>query len=127
MFRRVHEVRSIFQFLRVRVPHYAPLAREDLHRFRDEIVKASLGASIAAAAGLIFACFLSVAVIVSAWDGLHRIAVAWLVCGAWGVFALAGSWYSRKAITRAPPFPLMSAALARDYVNLLALADQQES
>jgi hypothetical protein len=76
MFRRVHRVRSILQFLRERAPHYGPLARDDLHKFRDEIVKASVGASISAAAGLIFACFLSVAVIVSAWDGLHRTAVA---------------------------------------------------
>jgi hypothetical protein len=68
MFRRVHEVRSILEFLRERAPHYGPLARDDLHLFRDEIVKASVGASIAAAAGLIFASFLSVAVIVSASD-----------------------------------------------------------
>jgi hypothetical protein len=127
MFRRVHEVRSIFQFLRERAPHYAPLARDDLHQFRDEIVKASVGASISAAAGLIFACFLSVALIVSAWDGLHRTAVAWLVCCAWGALALAGLWYARKAVAGPPPFPLVSAALARDYVNLLDLADRQES
>jgi hypothetical protein len=88
MFRRIHRAGSILQFLRERAPHYGPLARDDLHRFRDEIVKASVGASIAAAAGLIFACFLSVAVIVSAWDGVHRTAVAWAVCCGWGVRAL---------------------------------------
>jgi hypothetical protein len=127
MFRRVHEVRSIFQFLRERAPHYGPLARDDLHQFRDEIVKASVGASISAAAGLIFACFLSVAVIVSAWDGLHRTAVAWAVCCAWGVLALGGLWYARKAISGPLPFQLMAAALARDYTKLLTVADQQDS
>ena len=127
MFRRVHEVRSIFQFLRERAPHYAPLARDDLHKFRDEIVKASVGASVSAAAGLIFACFLSVAVIVSAWDGLHRTAVAWAVCCGWGVLALGGLWYARKAISGPPPFELTAAALARDYVSLLAVVDQEES
>jgi uncharacterized membrane protein YqjE len=126
MFRRVHEVRSILQFLRVRAPLYGPLARDDLHQFRDEIVKASVGASIAAAAGLIFACFLSVAVIVSAWDGLHRTAVAWAVCCGWGVLALGGLWYARKAISGRPPFQLTAAALAHDYASLLALEDQQE-
>src|ERR1700724_3642499 len=100
MFRRVHEVRSILQFLRERAPHYGPLARDDLHEFRDEIVKASVGASISAAAGLIFACFLSVAVIVSAWDGLHRTAVAWAVCCAWGVMVCAKG-YSRSAAIQA--------------------------
>jgi hypothetical protein len=126
MFRRVHEVRSIFQFLRERAPHYASLARDDLHQFRDEIVKASVGASISAAAGLIFVCFLSVAVIVSAWDSLHRTAVAWAVCCAWGVLALGGLWYARKAISGPLPFQLMAAALARDYTSLAALADRQE-
>jgi len=127
MFRRVHEVKSILEFLRERAPHYGPLARDDLHRFRDEIVKASVGASISAVAGLIFACFLSVAVIVSAWDSPHRAAVAWVVCGGWGVLALGGLWYVRKAISGPPPFQLMAAALARDYSSLLAVVDQQES
>jgi len=127
MFRRVQEVRSILQFLRERAPHYGPLAREDLHKFRDEIVKASVGASISAAAGLIFACFLSIAMIVSAWDGLHRAAVAWAVCGGWGVLALGGLWYARKAISGPPPFQLMAAALVRDYTGLVAVVDRQDS
>jgi hypothetical protein len=127
MFRRVHEVRSILEYLRERAPRYGPLVREDLHKFRDEIIKASVGASISAAAGLIFACFLSVAVIVSAWDGLHRTAVAWVICCAWGALALGGLWYARKAISGPPPFQLMAGALARDYTSLLALEDRQES
>ena len=126
MFRRVQRVKSIIQFLRERAPHYGPLARDDLHKFRDEIVKASVGASISAAAALIFACFLSVAVIVSAWDGLHRTAVAWAVCCGWGVLALGGLRYALKAISGPPPFQLMAAALARDYVSLLAVADREE-
>jgi hypothetical protein len=127
MFRRVQRVKSILQFLRERAPHYGPLARDDLHKFRDEIVKASVGASISAAAGLIFACFLSIAVIVSAWDSLHRTAVAWAVCCGWGALALGGLWYARKAISGPPPFQLMGAALARDYASFLAVADRQES
>src|ERR1700692_3028191 len=120
MFRRVHRVKSILQFLRERAPHYGPLARDDLHKFRDEIVKASVGASISAAAGLIFACFLSVAVIVSAWDSLHRTAVAWAVCCGWGVLALSGLWYARKATSGPPPFQLMAAGVAAGFKGLLA-------
>ena len=126
MFRRVHRVKAILQLLRERAPHYGPLARDDLRKFRDEIVKASVGASISAAAGLIFACFLSVAVIVSGWNGPHRIAVAWAGCCGWGVLALSGLWYARKAISGPPPFQLTAAALARDYTSLLAVADRQE-
>src|SRR6202020_3327615 len=98
MFRRVHRVKAVLRFLRDRAPHYGPLARDDLHKFRDEIVKESVGASISAVAGLIFACFLSVAVIVSAWDSPHRTAVAWAVCCGWGVLALGGLWSAPKAI-----------------------------
>src|SRR6202142_1554976 len=126
MFRRVHRVKSILQFLRERAPHYGPLARDELHKFRDEIVKASVGASVSAAAGLIFASFLSVAVIVSAWDGPHRTAVAWAVCCGWGVLALAGLWYVRKAISGPLPFKLMAGALARDYTSLLAVVGREE-
>ena len=126
MFRRVHRVESILRFLRERALHYGPLARDDLHKFRDEIVNASVGASISAVAGLLFVCFLSVAVIVSAWDSLHRTAVAWAVCCGWGALALIGLWYARKAISGPPPFQLMAAALARDYTSLLAVADRQE-
>src|SRR6202161_4006133 len=127
MFRRVHEVKSILEYLRERAPHYGPLAKDDLNKFRDEIIKASVGACISAAAGLIFVCFLSVAVIVSAWDGLHRTEVAWAVCCGWGVLALGGLWYGRKAISGPPPFQLMAGALVRDYTSLLALADRQDS
>jgi hypothetical protein len=126
MFRRVHRVRSVLEYLRERGPRYAPLLRDDLHKFRNEIVKASVGASICAAAGLIFACFLSVAVIVSAWDSLHRTAVAWAVCGGWGVLAICGLWYARKAISGSPPFPLTTAALVRDYAGLNSIVEQQE-
>src|SRR5260370_19616791 len=122
MFRRVHRVKSILQFLRERAPHYGPLARDDLHKFRDEIVKASVGASISAAAGLIFACFLSVALIVSAWDSLHRTAVAWAVCCGWGVLALGGLWYARKAISGPPPFQLMAAPAAGGLCGRVAVA-----
>src|ERR1700724_2331257 len=98
MFRRVHRVKSILQVLRERAPHYGPLARDDLRKFRD--------------------------VIVSGWDGPHRIAVAWTVCCGWGVLALSGLWYARKAISGPPPFQLTAAALARDYTSLFALADR---
>jgi hypothetical protein len=42
MFRRVHRVKAVLQFLRERAPHYGPLARDDLHNCRDEIVGTEL-------------------------------------------------------------------------------------
>jgi hypothetical protein len=126
MFERVHRVESIVRLAREKVPHYGPLLKADLHSFREETIRATVGAGIAAVSGLIFACFLSVAVIVSAWDSGHRIAAAWVICGAWAALAAAGLWYARKAILGAPPFPLMSAALGRDYKSLSALIDTPE-
>jgi hypothetical protein len=88
-----------------------------MRRFREEIVKATTGACVAMIAGLFFACFLSVAAIVSAWNGPQRIAVAWLVCGAWGVVTLIGLGVARKAVSAPPPFHLVSTALANDYAH----------
>lgn len=127
MFRRIDRVRSVVRFLRGRLPYYGPLVVADLHEFRGGIVKAAVGASIAAAAGLIFACFLSVAVLVTAWDAPQRTAVAWGICGGWGLLAAAGLWYARKAVSGPTPFRRMETALSRDYADLLATAERPET
>ena len=119
MFERVRLAKTAVHFARERLPHYGPLLTEDLHRFRDEIVKATLGAALSIAAGLIFCCFLSVAVIVSAWEGTHRSMAAWLVCASWGVLALLGIWVARRAFAGPTPFRLVGHALSRDYATLI--------
>lgn len=126
MFGRVRRVRSVVHFVRDRVPHYGPLIADDLHHFRDELVRATVGAGISAVAGLIFACFLSLAVIVTAWDSPHRILAAWLVTLAWAILAVAGLSYARKALSGPRPFRLVIAAVARDYGRLLAALDSAE-
>ena len=116
---RVRETAALIHFVRERLPHYGPLVSGDLRRFREEIVKATTGACVAMIAGLFFACFLSVAAIVSAWNGPHRIAAAWLVCGAWGVVTLIGLGVARKAVSAPPPFHLVGTALARDCARFV--------
>jgi hypothetical protein len=123
VFEKVRVARDLVHLARERLPHYGPLLRQDLHRFRDEIVKATLGAGMALGAGLIFCCFFSIAVIVSAWDGPHRELAAWLVCAAWGVLALAGLWIARRAVDGPTPFRLVSGALSRDYVTFIDAID----
>ena len=125
MFRKVHQVNSALHFVRERLPHYGPLVATDLHRFREEIVKATMGASVSAVAGLIFAAFFSLAVIVTAWDTHYRIATAWLVCFAWAGLALAGLGYARKAVAGPLPFRQVSGAVARDYASLLSVIDHE--
>lgn len=127
MFGRVRRVRSVLQFVRDRVPHYGPLLTDDLHHFRDELVRATVGAGVSAVSGLIFVSFLSQAVIVTAWDTSHRVLVAWLVCAGWALLAVVGLSYARKAVVSAPrPFRLVSAAVARDYGRLLAALEGDE-
>jgi hypothetical protein len=127
MFQRVRRVRSVVHFVRDRVPHYGPLLTADLHRFREEIVRATVGAGVSVAAGLIFACFLSVAVIVSTWDGGYRNLVAWLVCLVWAGLALGGLAYARRAVAGPLPFRLVSAAVSRDYAHLLAAIEKEDT
>ena len=136
MFQRTRRVRSVLHFVRDRVPHYGPLVTDDLHHFRDEMVKATVGAGVSAVAGLIFACFLSLAVIVTAWESSHRILVAWLVCLAWAVLAglVTGAAYelpmrtSESGMLRRERFSGLStsafvAAKAAVLVPALAVAD----
>jgi hypothetical protein len=125
---RVRETRALLHFVRERLPHYGPLVSGDMRRFREEIVKATAGACVAMIAGLFFACFLSVGVIVSAWDSPHRIAAAWLICGAWGLTALVGVRIARKAVVSVPPpFHLVGSALARDYAHIVEALSSQSS
>ena len=115
MFERVGEARALFHFVGERLPHYAPLVSGDLRRFRDEIVAGTVAACVAMVAGFMFAGFLSVAAIVSAWDTPHRIAAAWAVCAGWGLVSLIGLALARRAVSAPPPFHLVSTALIRDY------------
>jgi len=126
MFRRVHQVNATVHFLRERLPYYAPLVKQDAHEFRDEIVAATVGAGTAAVAGLMLACFLSVAVIVSAWESPYRITAAWCVCLLWAVVAGIGLLVARRALTARPqPFRHVGAALVRDYEHLLATVESE--
>jgi len=125
MFERLREAKALLHFIEARVPQYGPLVREDVRQFRNEIVKATAGAGISGAAGLIFSCFFSLAVIISAWSGPHRVAVAWIVCAVWGVMAVAGLVFLFRALSGAPPFLLVSRKVAADYANLIVALERE--
>lgn len=119
MFQTIREGRAFTRFVHERLPHYAPLFSGDMRRFREELIKASAGAAIAAVAGLFFVCFLSVAILVSVPPGVYRTVVAWLICGAWGLIALAGLVTARRAVAGPPPFHLVGTAVARDFSHFV--------
>ena len=121
VFERIRETRALIHFVHERLPHYGPLVSGDLQRFREEIVRATVGACVALVAGLMFICLLSAAAIVSAWDTPYRTATAWLVCAAWAGLTLVGLGLARKAIAVPPPFHLVGTALAQDYARLTDL------
>lgn len=124
MFQKVRRVRSALQLLRERLPYYGLRFNHDLKAFREEVVKVAVGAGVAAATGLLLACFLCVAVIVTAWDTPYRILAAWMVCVVWACFALAGLLYARRAVSGPLPFRSVSEAAERDYEELVALMEQ---
>jgi integral membrane sensor domain MASE1 len=119
VFERVRLARALIHFAREHLPGYGSLLEQDLQRLRDEMIEVILGAGISISAGLIFCCFLSVAVLVTAWDGPHRTLIAWVVCSVWGVLALAGAWIARRAFAGPTPFRLLSRALSRDYATFI--------
>jgi hypothetical protein len=125
MFEKVREAKAFLRFIQTRVPQYGPLITEDARQFRNEIVKATVGAGICGAAGLIFSCFLSVAVITTAWSAPHRVEVAWLVCAAWASIAIVGALFAIRALSGPMPFRLVSHALAADYANLMVAIEHE--
>jgi len=122
VFDRVRRVHGTLQFIHSRAPDYIRLAREDVGALRREILEVLLGLGVGAAAGMLFLCFLSVAVIVTAWDSRYRVLTAWLVCGGWGMLALAGLVYCRRMLRGPVPFENLTRALLHD---LHAIEDQR--
>jgi hypothetical protein len=114
VFDKVRRVHGTLKFIHGRAPDYIRLAREDVGALRREMIEVLLGLGVAAAAGMLFLCFLSVAVIVTAWDGRYRVLTAWLVCGGWGILALAGLVYCRKMLRGPVPFENLTRALLHD-------------
>jgi hypothetical protein len=125
MFERIREAKTLLHLVEAYVPKYGPLLREDVRQLRNEVVKGTAGAALIGAAGLIFSCFLSVAIIISAWSGEHRVAVAWAVCAVWGVLAVSGLILLFVAFSGPVPFLLVSRQAQADYANLIVALKQE--
>jgi hypothetical protein len=118
MFTEIRRVRRTWNLINGRLPEFLRVLHLDLASFREELVRAVAGAILGAVGGFLFIGFLSVAVIVTAWDTPHRILAAWLICLSWAALAVLGLSYARRTLRGPLPFGRVSAELLRDIGQL---------
>lgn len=118
MVAKARRAREVFRFMRINSPAYLRVFYSDLHTFREEFVRTSMGLVVGAVAGLLFVSFLSVAILVSAWDTRFRLPIAWGVSVGWLAIALAGLAYARRALKAPPPFASFMALLQQDLAAI---------
>ncbi len=114
MIAKARRAREVFRFIRINSPAYLRVFHSDMHTFRDELVRTSMGLIIGAVAGLLFVSFLSLALVISAWETKLRLVTAWAVVAGWLVIALAGLTYARRALRAPVPFANFAQLLQRD-------------
>jgi hypothetical protein len=118
MVAKARRAREVFRFIRINSPAYVRLLHSDLHVFRDELIRTSVGMIIGAVAGLLFVSFLCAAVLASAWDTTLRLTAAWGITAAWLAIALAGFAYARRALRAPPPLANVMQLLQRDLAAI---------
>jgi hypothetical protein len=77
-----------------------------------------MGLVVGVVASLLFVSFLSIAILVSAWDTQFRLATAWGVSVGWLIIAVAGLAYARRALKVPPPFASFTALLQQDLAAI---------
>jgi uncharacterized membrane protein YqjE len=115
MVAKARRAREVFRFIRINSPAYLRVLHSDLDRFRGEFVRTLAGLMVAGVAALLFVSFLSVAVLVSAWETKLRLVTAWGVTAGWLVIAIAGLSYARRALQAPMPFANIAQMLQRDF------------
>jgi hypothetical protein len=118
MVAKARRAREVFRFIRINSPAYLRVFHSDLHTFRDELIRTSAGLIVGAVAGLLFASFLSVALLVTTWDTKLRMLAAWGITGGWLIIALAGLSYARRALRAPTPFANFTKLLQRDLASI---------
>jgi hypothetical protein len=114
MVAEARRAREVFRFIRTNSPGYLRVFHGDLHTFWNELVRTLAGLMVGAVAGLLFVSFLSVALLVSAWDTGLRLVAAWGLAGGWLLIALVGLLYARRALKAPMPFANFTQLLQKD-------------
>jgi hypothetical protein len=118
MVAKARRAREAFRFIRINSPAYLRVFHSDLNTFRHELVRTSGGLIVGAVAGLLFVSFLSVALLITAWETKLRLITAWGVTTAWLVIALAAFVYARRALKAPTPFANFTQLLQRDLAAI---------
>jgi hypothetical protein len=118
MVTKARRAREVFRFIRINSPAYVRIFHSDLRTFREELVRISVGLVTAAVAGLLFVCFLSAALLVSAWNTGFRLVTAWGLSAGWLLIAVVGLIYARRALKAPPPFANFLHLLQQDLAAI---------
>lgn len=118
MVAKARRAREVFRFIRINSPAYLRVFHSDLRTFREELIRTSVGLVIGAVAGLLFVSFLSVALLVSAWETKFRLLTAWGVTVGWLVIAIIGLIVARRALKVPLPFANFTQLLQQDLAAI---------
>jgi hypothetical protein len=121
MFEKLKRLKIAAGFIGGRVEDYGRLAALDAAILQKDIVQSLIGFGIVAIALLFLAVFISVAVIVTAWETEARILTAWLVCLFWFLIGAGGFVYARGAFKGPPPFQDLKSEFAKDVTAIKEL------
>lgn len=112
------------KFVQGRIPNYLRAFHADLGLFEAELARVAVGTGVAAVAGLLCIAFVSVAVIVTAWDSRFRITAAWLVCLGWAVIVAVATRYALTVRTGPKPFASLSTELLHDLHQVESMQNE---
>jgi hypothetical protein len=114
----IRRVRRTWTLINARLPEFLRVLHLDLGEFKFELLRAVAGAVLGAIGGFLFTVFLSIAILVSAWDTPHRALVAWLICLVWAGIAQGGLLFARRTLRGPQPFGRVSTELLRDVAQV---------
>lgn len=118
MLMKVKRAREVFRFVQLNLPAYLRVLHDDFSVFREELIRTSVGLLIGAVGGLLFLSFLSIALLVSAWDTSLRLGMAWSICVGWAGLAGVGLLYARQALRAPVPFSNITQLLLHDLAAI---------
>jgi uncharacterized membrane protein YqjE len=114
MFPSIRRARLAAAFFHERSADYVQLAHLDFLEFREEHIKVALVIGVLAVGGIFFVGFLSVALIITAWDSNYRVIAAWGICAGWGVLFAIAAAYGKAALAGPKPFVHLARVLIDD-------------